>query len=274
MVFEGFQQGLVVPRKRRSWVFVLSVLGHAGLLLAGIVYSFWHVDELKMPPLTVTFVSGIPQAAPPPPAALGGGANATKSAAKPAHKPAKTPPKEAPRPLVQPEETPKPVAEKPPAQEERPEPPVQEAKSATHGDGRGPPGPGIATGTPGGDPNGHPNGISGGTGTGSSNGPPAPARVFRKFLPPTIGSQQKLAGNDPDFPAVLRRPGARYLVGAKVCVGADGRVESIDIVQAGDPALDANVREAVKATWRYRPFMANGTPVPFCYKVDFRFQAD
>jgi len=270
MVFEGFQQRATTTRARRSWVFVLSVAAHGGLLFAGVVYSFWHVDELKMPSLTVTFVSGIPQAAPPPPAALGGGATAKKTHAT---KTPKTPPQVAPKTpvLTQPEERPK-TPEKAPEPVADPHPSNDVPKAAGPSDTAGPPGPGIANGTAGGDPNSR---TAGGVGTGPSDGVAGTApRTFRKFLPPTLAAQQKVGGSEPEFPAVLRRPGARYLVGAKICVGADGRVETIDIVQAGDPTLDARVREAVKGTWHYRPYTANGTPVPFCYRADFNFRSD
>ena len=40
-----------------------------------------------------------------------------------------------------------------------------------------------------------------------------------------------------------------------------------------DPTLDNNVVAKVK-TWRFRPLMANGTPVPFCYFGRFEFKSE
>jgi len=268
MVFEGFQPRVATSRKKRPWVFLVSVILHGAALVAGVAYSFWHVDELKMPPLTVLFVSAVPQAAPPPPAAALGGGAGEQVKKKPSK--AKVVPTPKTPTLVAPPETPKPVEPKP-----DPEPPT-EKPSPPGTDVKAPPGPGQPDGVRGGDVNGvrggDVNGVSGGEGHAPLALPPRPVRS--KFLPPQLGGAQKLSGDDPEFPALLRRPGARYTVTAKICVSVTGQVETISILQGADPLLDSSVARSVKANWRFRPLLANGTAVPFCYNGNFAFRAD
>jgi outer membrane biosynthesis protein TonB len=109
---------------------------------------------------------------------------------------------------------------------------------------------------------------------GTAAGPPSAAPVGARFLPPQMGAAQKLSGPDPDFPAVLRTTaGMKYSVKAKVCVGLGGSVDGVVILKHGPPMLDGSVTSAVK-TWRFRPLVANGTPVPFCYFANFDFGSD
>jgi protein TonB len=129
---------------------------------------------------------------------------------------------------------------------------------------------GVKAGVVGGVSGGIPGGTLGGTGA----GPPSAAPVGARFLPPQMGAAQKLSGPDPDFPAVLRATaGMKYSVKAKVCVGTSGSVDGVVILKHGPPMLDGSVSAAVKA-WRFRPLVANGTPVPFCYFANFDFGSD
>ena len=101
----------------------------------------------------------------------------------------------------------------------------------------------------------------------------APVQAAPKFLPPQMGAQRKLSGADPDFPPILRRAGATFLVMAKICVGPAGGVDSVTLQKRAEPTLDSNVVAAVKG-WRFQPMTANGTPVPFCYFGRFEFKSD
>ena len=92
-------------------------------------------------------------------------------------------------------------------------------------------------------------------------------------LAPQIGALQKESGDDPDFPALLRRSGRFYVVLAKICVSRTGSVDSVTILQGADTLLDGNVVSAVKK-WRYRPLMADSNAVPFCYFGRFEFKAN
>ena len=68
MAFENFlTQDKMKPTKWRRVTYSLSLGLHAGLLVVGAVYSFWHVEELSPPSVSVTFLAGAPPPPPPPP---------------------------------------------------------------------------------------------------------------------------------------------------------------------------------------------------------------
>src|SRR5262245_47180625 len=105
MAFEAFRsQTQGRPSHRRRVTYLLSAALHGALIVAGVAYSFWHVDELSPPMLRVTFMSATP---PPPPPPAGGGAQKKKVTVKP--KQVVTPkiaeivqPRDAPPPKAQP----------------------------------------------------------------------------------------------------------------------------------------------------------------------------
>jgi outer membrane biosynthesis protein TonB len=43
-------------------------------------------------------------------------------------------------------------------------------------------------------------------------------------------------------------------------------------MKGADPLLDEGVLSAVKG-WRFRPYMANATPIPFSYLATFEFKS-
>ena len=66
--------------RQRRVAFTLVAVFHGVLIAAGVVYSYWHVEELTPPTLRVTFMSAPPPPPPPPPPPAGGGARAKKVA--------------------------------------------------------------------------------------------------------------------------------------------------------------------------------------------------
>ncbi len=136
-----------------------------------------------------------------------------------------------------------------------------------NGDGAGAVASGVGSGTaigvgPGSGAGSH--GVVGGIGTGSA--PP-------KFLPEALAKAQRIGGADPTFPPALARAGVTYVVQAKICVSSDGTVDRVNVVKAADPLLDSNVVSAVRS-WRYRPLVAAGMPIPFCTFVRFEFRGE
>ena len=254
MAFDGFLgQSHAQPRAGRRLTVALSIAFHGALLAAGIAYSFWHIDELTPPSVKVTFLTGAPPPPPPPPPAGGGGAR-RKIAVKP--KPTIQPKTSE---IVQPRET----QNEAPKETPKPDPEVGPGdkggvKSGVIGGTIG----GTAGGTIGGKVGGVVGGTIGGTGV---------ATATAKFLPPNIGAGQKLSGADPPFPPSLRRAGAVYHVLAKICVTPSGTIDKVTILKGADPLLDGGVLSMVK-TWHYRPYMANSTPIPFCYPMNFEFR--
>jgi hypothetical protein len=118
----------------------------------------------------------------------------------------------------------------------------------------------------GGTPGGTLGGTPGGVGSGAVGGP--------KFLPPHLGIAQKLAGDDPPFPVQLRKPGAVYHVLVKVCVSVTGTVDKVTIMKSTEAQLDSGVIDTLKRNWRFRPYMANAMPIPFCTIKDFEFKTN
>jgi hypothetical protein len=65
-LFEAYlTQNKTKPRIARALTGTISLIVHGGLIIAGLIYSFWHVDVLSPPTVTVTFLQATP---PPPPA--------------------------------------------------------------------------------------------------------------------------------------------------------------------------------------------------------------
>jgi len=258
MAFEAFRAGAgggTRPRARwRTLMYVGSAAVHVALILVGVAYSFWHVEELSPPRLQLTFMSAAPPPPPPAPPPGGGGANAPKKKV-----PKARPVEQKPNAIVQPKDTQKVV--KPPDEEPKPRPGDGQKGGVIGGTVGGTIG-GTIGGDPGGKIGGEPGGKIGGTGA-------APAA---KLMPQHLGAAQKLSGADPPFPASLRKTGMTYRVMVKICVTTTGTVDKVIMSKGADPLLDDGVIATVK-TWRYRPLAANDVTVPFCYPALFEFKA-
>jgi hypothetical protein len=83
VAFEAFRTQTRRPTKLRSAVIGVAALFHGALIAAGVVYSYWHVDELTPPTLRVTFIAAAPPPPPPPPPPPAGGGGPKKVAMKP-----------------------------------------------------------------------------------------------------------------------------------------------------------------------------------------------
>jgi TonB family protein len=60
-------------------------------------------------------------------------------------------------------------------------------------------------------------------------------------------------------------------VQVKVCVGADGRVGDVSVLQSAHADLDAQVLGHVRG-WRFDPFQIEGAATPFCYRPRWELQ--
>jgi hypothetical protein len=71
----------------------------------------------------------------------------------------------------------------------------------------------------------------------------------------------------PILPPEARRPGFVYWGLLKVCADAQGTVTRVTTIKPFSYLdLDQTVQETVR-TWRYRPYLINGVPTPFCTPV-------
>jgi hypothetical protein len=93
------------------------------------------------------------------------------------------------------------------------------------------------------------------------------------FVPPTVARGQLAIDPQaeryrPQLPPAVMRSGMVMWVVAKLCAGADGQVQQVQIIRGVDPALDPMIAAALR-TWRYRPWAVDGRPVPFCTTVRY-----
>ena len=224
----------------------LSLGLHGGLVIAAVVYSFWQVDVLSPPSVTVTFLTNAPPLPPPPPP-------------PPKKSSAQTRPV-TPRDIVQPKAN------------EILQPKTKQVEEAKEDDGEeGGEEGGVAGGVVG--------GVLGGMALGgpAAQKPPPPPKVEEppKFLPPNIASQQLLTDprTDPRYrvalPPSLGSAGMRLWAMLKVCVSEAGDVSDVKIIKSMDAAADSLLQAKIK-TWRYKPINIDGHAVRFCY--NFRYE--
>lgn len=263
MAFEAFLASDAAGKRSARWrrlTYTLSLSLHAGLVLLGVGYSFWRVEEIQPPGVAVTLLTALPPPAPPPPAAPAKAAPAKPKTLVEAARPRSAPPPVAP-PVMQPRDRDEP----PPAEAPDPAP-------ASVGDDEV---PASAAGIPGGSGAGSPAGVAAGAAIVATPPPPAPAPLF---LPPSAGTQQRISDIEdarfrPTLPAVLKRPGRVVWGLFRICVGTAGQVEDVRIMKSADPLVDNDWIATIRR-WQYRPYEVSGRPVPFCHAARIEIRAE
>ncbi len=218
---------------------ILSLVFHGALVVVAFVHSFWRIEELSPPTVTVTFLSATTPPPPPPP-----------------------PPKRKSAPKT------KPVTQKPLVQPKanellQPRDKVEEKPEEDKGEEGGVEG-GVA------------GGVSAGVTSAPPPPPPPPPKVDEapKFLPPNIAGQQLLTNpvTDPQYrvvmPAAFGSAGMRLWAMVKICVSPQGNVSDAKIIKSMDPAVDRLLVEKIK-TWKYKPVSIDGHFVTFCYNLRY-----
>ena len=117
-----------------------------------------------------------------------------------------------------------------------------------------------------------------------------------KVLPPAVGAAQResditKAPHALTAPAALKQESRTYWSLFKICVDTSGAITNVSVLKsAGEVGpgatkntarplppeakeLDAIWTTAVK-TWRYRPYLVNGSAVPFCYPQRLQFAVE
>ncbi len=199
MAFENFlTQDKSAPTKWRRITYSLSLGLHAALLVAGAIYSFWHVEELSPPSVSVTFLAGAPPPPPPPP-----------------------PPKRKKTPTVikKPVEVVQPRPSQIVQPKEKPPEPEEEEDDGEEGGVEG----GVAGGVVG--------GIIGGTGSGPVN--VAPNIGANQNITDMNDPRYR-----PSLPAALNRGGMVVWGLFKLCVSVQGGVTSVQALKPADPLVD------------------------------------
>jgi outer membrane biosynthesis protein TonB len=199
MAFEAFlTQGKTRPRKARWFTGTFSLIIHGALLVGAIVYSYWNVDELSPPTVTVTFLTATPPPPPPPPARK-----------KPKQEKVK------PVPVVKEIVQPKANAILQPKEKEVPEEEPDEGVDY-----------GVAGGT-GPVPVEEPKEV-----IAPKIIPPAVGQNQLITDPVSDPSYR------PKLPATLARAGAQLFILVKICVSKKGDVDKVSIIKSMDPTAD------------------------------------
>ncbi len=89
------------------------------------------------------------------------------------------------------------------------------------------------------------------------------------LLPEEMSSAYLIRRIEPEYPEQARKEHITGLVVLKATVGSDGTVREVTDL-SGDQQLVAAAADAVRQ-WRFKPYRANGQPVPFETRVTFDF---
>jgi TonB family protein len=62
-----------------------------------------------------------------------------------------------------------------------------------------------------------------------------------------------------------------YVSVVRICVSAEGAVSNVDVLQPSAPIVDRKAQEKMR-DWRYHPYVVDGQPRGFCYRLKFVFR--
>lgn len=243
-MFDRYVQQTRPSWKRRALV-IASIALHVLAAMVLVVWSFFHVDEIAPPALSLTFFSAPPPPPPPPPPP------AHHKSASVEHKPT---PK-----VTQPTEIPKIVQPQP--EQPKPQDDDQDEKGGQEGGVKGGVQGGEVGGVQGGVVGGVKGGTVGGTGTDLNAKPPKTVAGFT-----LIASQ--LAHPNPQLPDWYRNqhPAQNIRGMYKVCLRNDGHVSNV-YVMTSITGMDQIIIQQIKSGWLYKP-----QPVPVCFPAVVNFQ--
>ncbi|MEY2932822.1 MAG: hypothetical protein RL033_3571 [Pseudomonadota bacterium] len=245
MAFEAIlsRQGAnaAAPGKWRSLTLTFSVLVHALALAFGVAHSVWRVVEMPLPEVQVTLAVAPP---PPPPPATQRSKTKQKSKVQ----------KRAVNAVSVPQETAK----------SRPEPAADtssdDTSEAAKDDGK----EGGAEG-----------GVPGGMGSGAaplpsvkSTGPKQLSARAGNQLLDINPNERRYRVNVPEELSERMSAGDKISPVLDICVTAQGTVRSVTIVRASQPTIDVQIPSVI-ARWRYKPYLIDGQPQPFCYLTKY-----
>jgi protein TonB len=217
--------------KRRSVGVSLSFAIHGALLAAAFAASYWAAQKKEEEPTKLTFFAPPPPPPPPP----GGGA--TKKIKRDIPKVKKE--------FVQPKEVPK-------------ETPKQETKDDNPAGVEG----GVEGGVVGGVVGGQVGGVLGGT------GPTGQSLYDRASKLPTLKRGEEQPGIPGNLLPMLR--GSKGIILAKIRIGRDGKVDSVEIVRSTMPLLEDILRKHIMSLV-FEPTILGGRQVSIEVLQAYRF---
>ena len=137
-------------------------------------------------------------------------------------------------------------------------------------------GAGVESGVTGGVAGGVEGGVVGGVIGGILGGiisqvpPPPPAPVVPVRIGGQINTPALMRRVEPIYPEVAAVAKVVGTVILEAMVGANGSVESVNVLRSRNALLDKAAITALKQ-WRYTPLVLNGIPTPFILTVTFTF---
>jgi hypothetical protein len=90
-------------------------------------------------------------------------------------------------------------------------------------------------------------------------------------LPAEVAKALRIYDTFPALPDSMRRERVEHAVLLDVCVTERGSVSNVLTMQGSVAALDAELHSAIR-TWRYRPLLVSGTPMPFCHALQVTYR--
>lgn len=260
-MFESIAPETFVPRSRKLFYesLPMSIIAHAAVAAAIVILGTWEVTFPKdSPRLSVMYSLELPPTPPPAPPAPA----QAQAAPKPVVEERPVDPQEIVAPTFIPDEIPllEPVA---PVEHSVGEGTIGESVvkgwiGGAVGDGRGGGEGGI----------GVPGGVEGGIG---DDGIPPNTVIVRRHQPlPT--SMTPMSMVYPFYPEAARLRGWEDAVTVRYIIGKDGRVKSVEVLEA--PEREVFQKFVVKAIrhWRFRPLIKGGVPQEVIHELVVYFK--
>ncbi len=241
----------VVEQTKPSWkrraLMIASIGLHGLAAIALVVWSFFHVEEIAPPALSLTFFSAPPPPPPPPPPAA-----KHKSDVK------KTQPVD--HKMVQPDPTKTLIQPKDDKPVEKDEP---EEDGAQEGGEEGGEEGGVKGGVIGGVKGGVVGGVVGSNGTDMKAKAPPPKTVAGFTL-----IAQQISHPDPHLPEWVKNQHHEPIVKGmyKVCIRNDGHISDVTPMTSINGA-DQTIGDQIRTSWVYKP-----QPVPVCFIAALTFK--
>ena len=230
--FAAFLGGTRMGGGRHPLSMGVSLALHLGVLVAGVGWALWRVDEVDPPRIPV--VLNLPHLPDVNAGDLGRPSPAPKRPEK------RRPPRpRPPRAAVLPAQEPARVAAEEPGT----------ASSATESSGSGE-GPGETSATPCAGP-----GCNGGS----------------RALPAELGERRCLSCPPPRLPPALLRLGLDREMLVRICVDTAGNVSKVTVLRGLGGGFDGDAVESIRR-WRFAPLYLGKHPVPFCFPTRFIFK--
>ena len=253
-MFENYVGAKTQKRRTGATILVsVSVTLHVIAVAALLIRGFWVIDKLAPPKGDIAIAVAPPPPPPPPPP------KASKKKQKP-----KTDKKVVKR--IKPKVLTQTV--------EKPEELDVEVEIIDEDEG-------VEGGVEGGEIGGVLGGVVGGTLEGLPGGkldapPPPPAKP--KLVAPQVVRGLRQSGEDQISPddttkMKMQRDGLNQVIATiKMCLSARGTVTSLSVLKSsGYPSYDRKIQSKMRQ-WRYKPYRADGKPVPVCTPVTFIYR--